>query len=267
MIAWLRIAARLFGVFIVTVLLLPFQLVFLATGHRWRARLPRLWHRAALRAIGVRVEVKGKLGERRPLLVVSNHSSWLDILVIGSVADVTYVAKADVKDWPVFGLLARLQRSIFVEREQKRRSQDQANDMAERLNAGEVVVLFPEGTTSDGNRLLVTKSTLFAAATSAAQTSSTGMVDVQPAAIAYTRIHGMPMGHYHRPVAAWPGDIELLPHLIGVLKTGAIDAEVNFGPPIEVTTATNRKALAIQAESEIRRLMEECLRDRAVRDL
>ncbi|MBB1249290.1 lysophospholipid acyltransferase family protein [Rhizobium sp. G21] len=267
MVAWLRIAVSLLGVFIVTLLLLPFQLAFLATGHHWRNRLPRLWHRAALWAVGIRVEVKGKLGGRRPLLVVSNHSSWLDILVMGSVADVTYVAKAEVKDWPIFGLLARLQRSVFVEREQKRRSQDQANDMADRLNAGEVVVLFPEGTTSDGNRLLVTKSTLFAAATSAAQTSPTGMVDVQPAAIAYTRIHGMPMGHYHRPVAAWPGDIDLLPHLIGVLKTGAIDAEVNFGPPIEVTTATNRKALAIQAESEIRRLMEECLRDRAVRDL
>lgn len=267
MVAWLRIAASLLGVLLVTVCLLPFQLIFLAAGHHWRTRLPRLWHRAALWAIGVRVEVKGKLGDRRPLLVVSNHSSWLDILVMASVADVTYVAKAEVKDWPVFGMLARLQRSIFVEREQKRKSQDQANEMAERLNAGEVVVLFPEGTTSDGNRLLVTKSTLFAAATAAAQTSPTGMVDVQPAAIAYTRIHGMPMGHYHRPVAAWPGDIELLPHLIGVLKTGAIDAEVNFGPPIEVTTATNRKALAVQAESEIRRLMEECLRDRAVRDL
>jgi 1-acyl-sn-glycerol-3-phosphate acyltransferase len=267
MIAWIRIAFSLTALIFVTLLLLPFQLLFLACQHRWRSRLPRYWHKAALWALGVRVEVKGVMASERPLLIVANHSSWLDILALASVGDVTYVAKAEVKDWPVFGWLSRLQRSIFVERELKRKSQDQANDMADRLNAGEAVALFPEGTTSDGNRLWVTKSSLFAAATAAAATSPTGRVHVQPTAIAYTRIHGMPMGHYHRPVAAWPGDIELLSHLIGVLKTGAIDVEVNFGPAIEVTTATNRKVLAVEAESEIRRLLEECLRDRAPRGL
>jgi len=258
-IARIRAVLAVLALLIVSAVIIPIHLLLLWLKHPWRNRLPRVWHRTALRLIGIRVITHGALERHRPMLIVSNHSSWLDILVLGSVADVTYVAKAEVRDWPVFGLLARLQRSIFIVREQKRRSQDQANEIAERMNAGEIVVLFPEGTTSDGNRLFTTKSTLFAAATSAVSQSPAGRVHVQPVAIAYTRIHGMPMGHYHRPVAAWPGDVEMLPHLIGVLETSALDVEVHFGTAIEVTPATNRKQLAQSAEDEIRRLLEKAL--------
>jgi 1-acyl-sn-glycerol-3-phosphate acyltransferase len=260
MIAWIRIGFAVLALLVVTLALLPFHLLCLWLKLAWRNRLPRYWHKAALWAIGVKVRTHGRLGADRPLLIVANHSSWLDILVLASVADVIYVAKAEVRDWPVFGLLARLQRSIFIARDQRRKTQDQANEIAERLNAGEIVVLFPEGTTSDGNRLLDTKSSLFGAATSAAAETPTGRVHVQPVGIAYTRIHGMPMGHYHRPVAAWPGDIELMPHLLGVLEIGAIDAEINFGPALDVTKETNRKALSQTAEAEIRRLLEALLR-------
>lgn len=262
MIATIRTVFAVLMLLIVSALMIPVQLVALRLQHPLRNRLPRTWHRVALKALGVRVTVHSSLESRRPLLVVANHSSWLDILVLGSVADVAYVAKSEVADWPVFGLLAKLQRTIFVAREQKRRTQDQANEIADRMNAGEAVVLFPEGTTSDGNRLLDTKSSLFGAATSAVAQSTSGFVHVQPIAIAYTKIHGMPMGHYHRPVAAWPGDVELLPHLMGVLRNGALDAEINFGPAIDVTAATSRKVLAQTADEEIRRLLEELLHRR-----
>lgn len=262
MIAAIRAALAVIALLAVSALLIPFQLLFLWLKLPWRSRMPRYWHRIALALIGIKVVTHSTIEKQRPLLIVANHSSWLDILVLASVADVAYVAKVEVRDWPVFGILARLQRSVFVVREQKRKTQDQANEIADRMNAGEAVVLFPEGTTSDGNRLLVTKTSLFGAATSAVAQSPTGRVFVQPVAIAYTRIHGMPMGHFHRPVAAWPGDVELLPHLVDVLKTGALDAEVSFGQPIEVTPATNRKALALGAEDEIRSLLEKLLHRR-----
>lgn len=262
MIANIRITLAVLFVAVMTLVLLPFHLVFLWLKHPWRNRLPRFWHKMTLWALGIRVVVRGATGTDRPLLLVSNHSSWLDILVLASIADVTYVAKAEVRDWPIFGILARLQRSIFIEREQRRKTQDQANDMADRLNAGEIVVLFPEGTTSDGNGLLPIKSSLFAAATSAAVESKTGMVHVQPVAVAYTKVHGLPMGLYYRPIAAWPGDVELLPHLLGVLKEGALDVEVAFGTPIEVTAATNRKQLSTEAESEIRHMLHNMLHGR-----
>lgn len=259
MIARIRIILAITLLVVVSVILFPIHLLFLWLKHPWRVRMPRYWHRIALKLIGVRVTTRGVLERRRPLMLVANHSSWLDILVLASVADVAFVAKIEVRDWPVFGILARLQRSVFVVREQKRKSQEQANEIADRMNAGEIVVLFPEGTTSDGNRLFPTKSTLFAAATSAVASSIEGRVFVQPVAVAYTRIHGMPMGHYHRPVTAWPGDVPLMPHLIGVLETGALDVEVSFGKPIEVTTATNRKMLAQTADDEIRDMLERSL--------
>lgn len=263
MVAWIRIVLAVLFVASMTFVLLPFHLLFLWLKHPWRNRLPRYWHRMTLWAIGVRVVIHGAAARKHPMMIVANHASWLDILVLASVANVTYVAKAEVRDWPVFGLLARLQRSVFVVREDRHKTHHQANEMAERLNAGEIVVLFPEGTTSDGNRLLPFKTSLFASATAAASESPTGSVVVLPVAVAYTKVHGMPMGFYHRPIAAWPGDVELLPHLLGVLKEGALDAEVAFGTPIAVTSTSNRKVLSAATEGEIRTMMETMLRGRA----
>jgi 1-acyl-sn-glycerol-3-phosphate acyltransferase len=261
-IARIRIVLAITLLVVVSGIMFPVYLLLLWLKHPWRIRMPRYWHRIAVRLIGVKVTTRGVLERRRPLMLVSNHSSWLDILVLASVADVAFVAKIEVRDWPVFGILARLQRSVFVVREQKRKSQEQANEIADRMNAGEVVVLFPEGTTSDGNRLFPTKSTLFAAATSAVSTAAEGRVFVQPVAVAYTKIHGMPMGHYHRPVTAWPGDVPLMPHLISVLETGALDVEVSFATPIEVTATTNRKVLAQTTDNAIRDMLERSLHQR-----
>lgn len=262
MIAWIRAGLAVAAVLVVTAALLPIHLVLLWLKHPWRNRLPRLWHKAALRAMGIRVHVHGERETRRPLMVAANHSSWLDILVIASVVDATFVAKSEVREWPVFGLLARLQRSIFIKREDRRQTREQADEMADRLNAGETVVLFPEGTTTDGNRLGELKSPLFAAASSAAHFAPDGVVHVQPAALAYTRIHGMAMGHFHRPVASWPGDIELLPHLLGVLKTGALDVDIRFGDTVEVRSGTSRKHVTAFVRDQLREMLEKSLRGR-----
>ena len=133
--------------------------------------------------------------------------SWKDILVLGSVADVVFIAKSEVRGWPVLGWLARLQRSVFVEREARRKTGAQAGEVSRRMLDGEVVVLFAEGTTSDGNRVLPFNSSLFGAATAALPFAPEGKVHIQPVSIAYTALHGMAMGRYHRPVAGWPGII------------------------------------------------------------
>lgn len=262
MIARIRIALVIGAVVLVSLILFPIHLLLLWLGHPWRNRLPRYWHRFALRMIGFRVHVHGKAETSRPLMIAANHASWLDILVLASVVDATFVAKAEVRDWPVFGPLARLQRSIFIKREERRQTREQADEMALRLNAGETVVLFPEGTTTDGNRLGEIKSSLFAAAASAAHFAPEGVVHVQPVALAYTRIHGMAMGHYHRPVAAWPGNVELMPHLLGVLKTGAFDVDVRFGDTVEVMVGTSRKHVSGSVREQLRDMLEKSLRGR-----
>lgn len=262
MIAWLRIALAILVVVAATAVLLPFQLVGLAFDLRLRRYIPRLWHRVACRMIGLRVTVHGTPEKSRPLLIAANHSSWKDILALGSVIDVAYVAKAEVRGWPLFGTLARLQATIFVDRGDKRRTGDQAGEIARRLAGGEIVVLFPEGTTSDGNRLLEIKTSLFGAAAAAVPHAPEGVVHVQPVAIAYTGIHGMAMGRYHRPIAAWPGDITLLPHLLGVLREGAVDVEIDFGERVEYREDSNRKAVARDVEARLRAMLVARLRGR-----
>lgn len=262
MIAWLRIALALLVVAAATVVLLPVQLVGLRFDLKVRRYLPRLWHRIACRMIGLKVTVHGTPEKNRPLLIAANHSSWKDILALGSVVDVVYVAKREVRGWPVFGILARLQATIFVDRKERRKAGDQADEIARRLAGGEIVVLFPEGTTSDGNRLLEIKTALFGAAAAAVPHVPEGVVHIQPVAIAYTGIHGMAMGRYHRPIAAWPGDITLLPHLIGVLREGAVDVEIDFGERIEYRADSDRKAVARTVEARLRAMLTSRLRGR-----
>lgn len=255
-----RIAAVATGLFLVTLALLPLHLFCLAFHIRLWRRIPRLWHRAACFLIGIRIHVHGELLQRRPLMIASNHSSWKDIIVLGAIADVVYISKAEVKAWPILGTLARLQRTIFVVREERRKAGRQVNEIAERLVGGEIVVLFPEGTTSDGNRLFPIKSSLFGAAVSAVDSSPDGKVHVQPVAIAYTGIRGVPMGRYYRSVAAWPGDVDLMPHLKGVIRAGAIEVDVSFGEPVEFEKGSNRKQLSALIEERIRQMLSESLR-------
>ena len=258
----LRVGLVLTGVVIVTLLLLPFHLVALGLDLKIWRRIPRIWHWSVCRMLGIRVRVHGTIDRRRPLLLAANHATWKDILVLGSIADVVYIAKSEVKTWPVFGLLARLQRTIFVVREQKRSTGDQVNEIGRRLAGGEIVVLFPEGTTSDGNRLLEIKSSLFGAAASAVPLAPGGIVHVQPVAIAYTGIHGMAMGRYHRPIVAWPGDIGLLPHLLGVIAAAAIEVDVSFGETVEYGADSNRKQVSALIEGRMRRMLASRLRGR-----
>lgn len=260
--AHLKVFLAVFSVLLLTALLAPFQLVGLWLKLPIRQSIPILWHRYTCFMLGIRVHVHGDLAKGRPLLIAANHASWLDIIVIGSLGKLCFIAKSDMQTWPLFGWLAKLQRTIFVEREERRKTGKQVNEISERLASGEVVVLFPEGTTSDGNYLLSFKSSLFGAAAAAVPHSPTEIVHIQPVAIAYTRVHGMPMGRFHRSLASWPGDIPLGSHLIGVLKEGAIDVDVTFGDLVDFTSSSNRKVVSREVENSIRTMLMQKLRGR-----
>lgn len=261
----IRIVLVVVAALLLTLVLLPVHLVCLGLNLRLWRKIPRIWHRGVCFLLGIRIRIHGTIETRRPLMIASNHISWKDILVLGAILDVVYIAKAEVRDWPFFGTLARLQRSIFVRRDERRSTGNQVSEIALRLAGGEVVVLFPEGTTSDGNRLMDIKSSLFGAAASAVPHSPEGKVFVQPVTIAYIGVHGMPMGRYHRPIAAWPGDIELVPHLSGILRTGAIEVDVSFGETVTFDAESNRKRQSALIEGRIRQMLEDSLRGRLPR--
>lgn len=255
----LRLGCAAVVIALASLILLPLQCLCLYFDWRLRRYLPRLWHRIVCYWLGIRIRVHGGLEKRRPLMLASNHSSWMDILVLSTVADVAFIAKSEVRDWPVFGQFARLQKSVFIDRQQKRKTGHQVNEIADRMAGGEIMVLFPEGTTSDGNRLLEVKSSLFGAAAAALPQAPDGIVYVQPVAVAYTGVYGVPMGRYYRPLAAWPGDIELLPHLKDILAVGAIEVEVCFGEAVEYSADTNRKHVSVDVADRIRAMLSDRL--------
>jgi lyso-ornithine lipid O-acyltransferase len=220
---------------------------------RW---LPVLFHRAAARIIGLRVRVAGPLSADRPMLILSNHVSWLDIVAIGTVAPVSFVAKAEIESWPLFGLLAKMQRSVFVDRTRRSATADANASLAARLEEGDPIVLFAESTTSDGNRILPFRSSLIGAAREAILSDSpTRHVCLQPLAIAYTHVDGLPAGRMGRARIGWYGDMEMLPHLVGILRGGPIDATLRFGAPLAFDHAGDRKALTKAAEGQVRELL------------
>lgn len=259
MIAVFRITAMALAIISVTLTLLPFQVIASHLQRFWHKSLPMFWQGLMCKLFGLQLHIHGKMPAGRPLLLVSNHISWTDILVLGSLGQISFIAKSEVKSWPVFGVFAKLQNTIFIERDQKNKSGAQAEAIATRLQEGDVLVLFAEGTTSDGNHILPFKSSLFGAAKVALLDAPDGQVLVQPVSIAYTKLHGIAMGRYHRPVAGWPGNVGLVKHLMGIISAGAIDVEVTFGEPHVVTKATNRKNLAATIETEIRTMHRESL--------
>jgi 1-acyl-sn-glycerol-3-phosphate acyltransferase len=232
---------------------LPVQILAMRLGWRLAGWMPVLFHRLFLRMFRLRVEVRGALSSGVPVLVLANHVSWLDICVLGSLAPLSFVAKSEVAGWPVVGLFARLQRTVFIDRARRTHTATVNATVARRLAAGDVIVLFPEGTSSDGNRVLPFRSALVGAARAALAGSEGGTIHLQPLAITYTRRNGLPLTRRDRPQAAWYGDMDLAPHLSGFLTGGPFDARVTWGEPVPFEAATDRKRAAAQAEAAVRR--------------
>ena len=245
---------RLFAFAVFTAVLMPAQA--LSVAFRWPSRrwIPVMYHRAVCKLIGVRLHVVGSCTPRRPLLIVANHSSWLDIIVISAAAPVIFIAKREVSTWPFFGLLAKLQRSVFVDRQRRHKTAEVNAEIATRLLDGDPVVLFGEGTSSDGNRVLPFRTALIGAAHAALSAADVGHVSMQPLSIAYARRHGVPLGREERRSLAWYGGIDLWPHLLKVLRRGAVDVIVTWGEPVPYGTDSDRKQVAGELESTVRQI-------------
>ncbi len=223
-----------------TLPLMPVQLVAAVLGLRLVRRLPVFYHRRVARLLGIDVVVTGTLATPAPVLFVGNHVSYLDICVLGGLIEGSFVAKAEIAGWPFFGWLAKLQRTVFVER-RAARARHQRDEISARLDAGDNLILFPEGTSDDGIHVLPFRSALFAVAER--EVAGRPLV-VQPFSIAYTRIGTLPMVRDWKPLCAWYGDMGLGHHLWRLLGLGRIGARVVFHAPVSLADFADRKALA-----------------------
>ncbi len=249
---------RLAVYFCFTTAVIPIQSVALAcrTGHRHL--FPQWYHQQCCRIMGIRVERRGRQSRVEPTLYVSNHSSYIDITVLGSVIRGSFVAKAEVARWPFFGLLAKLQRTVFIDRHARKTAQHRDSLMS-RLEAGDNLILFPEGTSDDGNRVRRFKSSLL----SVAEGEPGGeMLTVQPVSITYTRLDGLPLGRHLRPYFAWYGDMDMAPHMWRWAGLGRLTVTVHFHRSVRFGDFGSRKALSEHCEAEVARGMARALSGR-----
>ncbi len=240
----LRAVRRILAVALLTPFACILQALFLATGASARVSFAAFYWHSVARIVGLEIRVIGAPAIRRDarpnqraLIYVCNHASWLDILALGGTLRACFVAKDDVAGWPIVGTIARLGRTVFVSRSRQGigRERDQ---MQEKLAGGDDLILFPEGTSSDGSRVLPFHSSFFAAAYGPSRPL------IQPVSVVYDRLAGLPVSRSSRCVFAWFGDMDLAPHVWRIVQWRGKRVTLLFHTPLDPADFPSRKALS-----------------------
>ncbi len=240
--------SRLILVLLWTLILLPVQLFLINRAGEAKERLPMTYWSGVARILGLTLEVTGTIAHdparpTRPILFVSNHTSWVDVIALGAVLPGCFIAKGDVAKWPGISLIARAGRTIFVSRERGNTGRERTA-LESRLDEGDNLILFPEGTTSDGARTLQFRSSFLALA----ERDIAPLI--QPVTIVYDQLDGLPICRRNRPLIAWYGDMDIASHYAR-LGRHTVRARIILSPPLPASLG--RKALATTLEATIAR--------------
>ncbi len=205
---------------------------------------PHYFHKLASKLLGFQTRIIGQLPESGQCLLVSNHVSWIDVVVLSTVAPVSFVAKREVASWPFFGWLAKLQRTVFVDRERRHSTGQSRTELETRLARGDRIVLFPEGTSHDGVSVLPFKSSFFAAAIAPE-------IAIVPVTLVYKQHWGLPLTRRNRGTFAWYADMDLIPHLWGAISAGPLTVEIIIHPHLMLkpgkTANAPKKCLSVRS--------------------
>ncbi|WIY52994.1 lysophospholipid acyltransferase family protein [Devosia sp. YIM 151766] len=248
----------LFFIFVLVpflVVVIPLQALILLLRLPFWPVLPRLFHRLGCVFLGLRVQVIGAASTGRPTLLVSNHISWTDIVAIGSVADVTFVAKREVGEWPFVGMMANLQRTIYADRGRRSATGRTARAMGRHMASGNAVLLFAEGQSDIGTHVLPFRSALIGAAQHAMIDAGARDVVIQPVTVAYTRLQGLPVSRNERSLIAWIKSKSVGQNIAEILSGPVKDVTVAFGTPMPLSESDNRKAVSKAAEIQVRAML------------
>ena len=203
---------------------------------RYAQAVVQWWNRKLCRIINLRIHIEGEINAR-PTLFVANHISWLDITCLAARLDARFVAKQEVRDWPLFGAMAQRNHTLFIKRGDAGATAAVADQMTWSLLQKNNVIVFPEGTSSNGATVERFHARLF-------QPAIRARVEVQAVAISYPHAQGI------NPIAPFVGDDNLLRHLWDALREPAIDIRLTFCKPIPAE-GMDRRALATHARNQI----------------
>ena len=240
----LRRCLRLVALVIVTAaafaaaLLLRLRARLFFVRHDGRPAVVRAWARAVAAVIGLRVDASGPV-PRPPCLVVANHVSYLDIIVLGTKVPAVLVAKSDVANWPIIGTLCRAAGTLFIDRASRFRLPSVLAEMARVLDTGGAIIVFQEGTSTDGRRVQAFRS-------SALEPVAAGGYPVQYAALFYQTGIGMPPAEQ---AVCWWGDMTLVDHLWRLLALPSVTARLRFGA--DPGGARDRRTLALRLHAAV----------------
>jgi len=244
MLGFLRMLTRLVLALLWTLPSMLFQSVLMLLPGRGPEWFARIYWAGVRRILGLRLTVVGQLAEGRPIVFIANHCSWIDIVALGSVLPGCFVSKADVAGWPLVGWIAKLGRTIFVSRHRATMERERA-DMHARLAAGDNIILFPEGTTSDGVRILPFQSGFLAIAEAPARPV------IQVVTIVYDGLDGLPVRRRDRPEISWYGDMDMAGHFPKIGRRWMFHATVILDPPLNYAAFGNRKILSAAVKARL----------------
>ncbi len=238
----LRSTSRFSLLFSWLIFALPFQLLIslLSPLHPLRQNIVRIIFKGTCRALGLRIIVRGEPLCKIPTLFLSNHISYLDILVLGATLKASFISKEDVKKWPIFGLYAQLQGAIFIKRT-KKTLLTQKSIILDRLQKGSSLILFPEGTTHTGIHVLPLKSSLLESIEHEVLFSR---LKIQPLSLTYTRLCGISLSRKERLQYSWFGDLALLPHVYDIVTQGPLLIEIIAHTPLTAQKDLSRKQVS-----------------------
>ena len=242
---------------------LPFLIIFIPLQWAWSRLtflpgwhwIPRMFHTVGAIFLGMKITVIGTPATGRPTLIVSNHISWTDIIAVGSKADVTFVAKSEIRNWFFVNFMASLQRTLYVDRKKRSDAKRVSQEMGKRIASGGAVLLFAEGQSDLGTHVLPFRSALIGAAQHAMEEAGAGEVMIQPLTIAYTKLQGLPVGRTDRSFIAWIKSKSIKQNITEILTGGTREVTLAFGTPRPLTAGADRKLLAKETENEVRRML------------
>lgn len=228
---------------LVAVMFFPILLLYLLRQETLRGWLVHVFYRQVRRISGVKLTIEGQVSSLRPLMLVANHSSYLDIFVLGSIVPLSFTPKREIRSWPVIGFFCVLADCVFIERKPADMQRAQA-EMEEKLKMGKVLTLFPEGTTGDGFHVMPFKSGFLSL-------SENHDLPVQPVALAYTHIGDMPLSAATREQVAWIGEASFVTHFLRLLRFPCVRVTAKFFEVERRDNHDDRKMLTKACEETI----------------
>ncbi len=230
---------RVFPLFFWTIICLTIHFILSTISRKYFFIFYKILFKGLVKIFGIKIKYNG-IREEKNIVYISNHVSYLDVFVLGSMIDGVFVAKSEIDSWPLINKICALGKTIFIDRQDILGIKKQMYSIQNTLKSGFNIIIFPEGTSSDGSKVLKFKSSLF------------GLMDInekekfklQPISIFYEKLDGTPVNRNFRPFFAWFGNMELLPHAWQFLGLGLSEVKVNFHKAIKFSKFKNRKEAA-----------------------